>query len=351
MLIRRSLIRLAFVPFVAAALAAQSPKENGAAIDRWLESQVAEGFRGQVLLERDGEVVLDRAYGRADESKPVAATTSTLYYIGSLAKMFTSAVVLQLEKEGKLALGDTIDRHVDAVPNDKKGITIRQLLTHTSGAIGNHPDIFAKLDRDAFVRWFLATPLAGPAGKHSYSNVGYSLLAAIVERAGGEPFTAAVRRRVFEPAGMKDTFFVDDLGKNAERLAVGIGDSLKKTGADGNAAHYGGTWLRMGPGGIVSTARDLLQWEQALRAGKVLDADQYRAATTPYEDGAPWGLGWRLSRTTRKTPLHFHDGGMPGFNALFGRFPDEHAVIVVLSNRDEVAGKAGRRLAQDLFAK
>lgn len=175
------------------------------------------------------------------------------------------------------------------------------------------------------------------------------MLAAIVEKAGGEPFEAAVRRRVFVAAGMKDTFFLDEVGERADRLAVGGGASLAEHKTDGHAEHFGGTWLRLGPGGIVSTARDLLLWELALRAGKVLDAAQYRTATTPVAEGSPWGIGWRLSRTTRKTPLHFHDGGMPGFNALFGRFPDERAVVIVLCNRDEVAGAAGRRLAQDLF--
>jgi len=329
---------------------AQTPAKNADELDRWLESLVPKGFRGQVLLERDGEVALDRAYGPADEMSGTLATTNTLYYIGSLAKMFTSAVVLQLDAEGKLKLSDTIKQHLDQVPPDKAGITIHQLLSHTAGVVANHADPFSKLDRDEFIDWFLATPLEQPPGReHTYSNVGYSVLAAIIENVTGKSFQEAVRERVFAPAGMTDTFFLDEITAHLDRVAVGSGAEVKEYGLDGKPGSYGGTWLRIGPGGIVSTTGDLLKWEQALHAGKVLDATTYRVATTPYERGEPWGLGWRLSQTTRHTPLHYHDGGFPGFNALFARFPKENAVIIMLCNRDKAAERVGRRVIADFF--
>lgn len=329
---------------------AKGPKENADAIDRWLETTVPKGFRGQVLLERDGQVVLDRAYGVANEASGVAAKTDTLYYIGSLAKMFTSAVILQLKAQKKLKLSDPIGRHLDGVPRDKARVTIKQLLSHTSGAAANHPDPFSKLDRDSFIEWFLATPLEHrPGKKHQYSNVAYSVLAAIIERVDGGSFQDSVRRRVFVPAGMKDTFFLDEISPHLDRLAVGSGEKVIEHGLDGKVESYAGTWLRLGPGGIVSTARDLLKWDQALRAETVLDAAQYRLATTPNKPREPWGLGWRLSRTTRKTPLHYHDGGLPGFNSLFARFPYENAVVIILCNRDEAAGNVGKRVVKDFF--
>ena len=340
----------ASILFAAGEALAGGPKENADALDRWLETQVSGGFRGQVLLERDGLVALDRAYGVADEASGAKASTDTLYYIGSLAKMFTSAVVLQMEAEKKLKLSDPIGRHIDGVPRDKARITIKHLLNHTSGIVANHPDPFSKLDRNAFLKWFLATPLESkPGKKHGYSNVGYSVLAAMIERIDGGSFQESVRRRVFAPAGMNDTFFLDEITPHLDRVAVGSGEKVKKYGVDGRANSYGGTWLRLGPGGIVSTARDLFKWDQALRAGNVLDAAMYKVATTPYKRGEPWGLGWRLSRTTRKTPLHYHDGGLPGFNAMFARFPYENAVIVILCNRDEQAGKVGSRIVADFF--
>ncbi len=335
---------------VASSSFALGPKENANSLDRWLETRVPTGFRGQVLLEHNGVVALDRAYGVADEASGAPASTETLYYIGSLAKMFTSAVVLQLEAEGKLKLSGKLGRYLDNVPKDKAKITIKHLLSHTSGAVSNHPDPFSKLDREAFVEWFLATPPDHePGEQHQYSNVGYSLLAAIIERADGGSFQDSVRRRVFEPAGMKNTFFLDEIGPHVERVAVGSGSQVAKYKLDGRPESYGGSWLRIGPGGIVSTARDLLKWEQALRDKTVLNAKQYRRATKPYKPNQPWGLGWRLSRTTRSTPLHYHDGGLPGFNALFARYPKENAVIIILCNRDEAAGSVGKRISRDFF--
>lgn len=346
----RTLI-LATALLAPARLLAAGLRENAEAIDHWLESKVAEGFRGQVILERDGSVLLDRAYGLADESKGAPATTETLYYIGSLAKMFTSAVVLKLDAEGKLKLSGTLDRYSDDVPPDKAKITIRHLLSHRSGAVTNHPDPLSKMNAEAFVEWFMATPLDHEPGKqHQYSNVGYSLLAALIARVDGGSFQESVRRRVFQPAGMNSTFFLDEITPHLDRVAVGTGPTLAKYHVDGKPQSYGGTWLRLGPGGIVSTAGDLLLWEQALRQHTVLSKKQYRLATKPVRRDEPWGLGWRLSRTTRRTPLHYHDGGFPGFNALFARYPAENAVIIVLCNRDEAAGRAGKCLSRDFFA-
>lgn len=308
------------------------------------------GFRGQVILERDGVVALDHAYGIADGASGAAATPNTLYYIGSLAKMFTSAVVLQLDSEKRLSLSDSIAQHLDDVPDDKKSVTIRHLLTHTSGVVANHPDPFAKMGRDEFIAWFKTTSLLhAPGEKHSYSNVGYSLLAAIVETSVAVPFPQVIKQRVFVPAQMNDTWFVDELGTARDKLARGTGPKLAEYGLDGRPENYGGSWLRMGPGGIVSTTRDLLKWEHALRSHVVLDARQYALATAPSKPGEPWGMGWRLSRTTRQTPLHYHDGGLPGFHAVFARFPEERALIVILTNRDEGAAAVGRWIIADFF--
>lgn len=332
---------------------AGSPALNAAAIKRRLEDLTVKGeFVGQVLLERDGTVLLDGAFGLADvkAQPPQAASPETLYYIGSLAKMFTSTVVLQLETEGKLNLDDALVRHLEGVHADKAGITITQLLTHSSGLTANHPDPLTSLDREQFLRWAMATPLEFMSGeKQSYSNVGFSMLAAVIESAGGEPFQAAVRRRIFEPARMKDTYFLDDPMLDRARLARGGGPKLAEFKVDGDPFAYRGTWLRMGPGGIVSNARDLLKWEQAIRGGKVISPKQYALATSPSPASNAWGFGWRLSRTTRGTPLHFHDGGFPGFNAAFARFPKENAVVIVLCNRDELAGTNIRWIVADFF--
>ncbi|MHC5111502.1 MAG: serine hydrolase domain-containing protein [Planctomycetota bacterium] len=328
-----------------------TPDKNADALDRWLQSQVSGGFQGQVLLERDGKVALHRAYGLADDSKGIPATTDSLYYIGSLAKMFTSAVVLQLDAEKKLKLSHKLGRYLENVPEDKAGIKIVHLLSHTSGAVANHPDPLSKLEQEEFLTWFMSSqPAHKPGKKHQYSNVGYSVLAALVARVDGGSFQESIRRRILEPAGMNNTFFVDEIESLGDRAAIGTGPKLAEFHVDGRPQSYGGTWLRIGPGGIVSTAGDLLLWERALRNETILTRKQYKRATKPIKPHKPWGLGWRLSRTTRGTPLHYHDGSLPGFNSLFARYPEENAVIIVLCNRDDSAGPAGKRLSREFFA-
>ena len=93
----------------------------------------------------------------------------------------------------------------------------------------------------------------------------------------------------------------------------------------------------------------MLKWEKSLRDKTVLSTKQYRLATKPIKPNEPWGLGWQLSRTTRKTPLHYHKGGLPGFNSVFARYPKENAVIIVLCNRDGAAEGVGKRLSSDFF--
>lgn len=324
---------------------------NAASIDRRLRSEAeGGGFQGQVLLERGGTIALHQAYGVAGPASSAPATNETLYYIGSLAKMFTSNVVLQLESEGKLSLNDKIGKHLDGVPADKSSITVAQLLSHTSGLLANHPDPLARIDRATFLTWTMATRLESkPGERFLYSNVGYSVLAALVEKIGGEPFAAAVRRRVFAPASMNDTYFLDDPGLDAQRLARGNGPRVTEYKLDGDPLRFRGTWLRMGPGGIVSTTGDLLKWEQAVREGRVLTRGQYARVTSPSAVEKGYGMGWRLSKSVRGTPLHGHDGGFPGFNAFFARFPEEQAVIIILCNRDELAATTMRWLSPEFF--
>ncbi len=162
-----------------------SPDDLGGAIETRLEA--LEGFAGQVVVEYHGEVLVRRAFGEASEGRPAAPDTR--YYIGSVAKTMTSTVVLGLCERGVLELDGTIDAYLPEVPVDKRAITVRQLLAHRSGMVANHEDPLAELDREAFEIWALAQPLGtAPGTAFSYSNVGYSLLAAIVDRVCEESF-------------------------------------------------------------------------------------------------------------------------------------------------------------------
>ncbi len=319
----------------------EQPASLGESIEARLEA--LEGFEGQAIVEGDGEIILRRAFGEAREGVP--ATMETRYYIGSVAKTITSSVVLGLCEEGVLELDAPIDVYLPDVPEDKKAITIRHLLAHRSGMVANHEDPLAELDREAFERWALAQPIdSEPGTAFSYSNVGYSLLAAIVERVSGEAFETVVRERVFVPAGMTSARFISGPGVDAETWAIGSGPQAEEFGFSGDLTDLPTTWLRLGPGGIVCTADDLLAFDHALAAGKILGKEMLFEATSP-SGGKDWGLGWRLATSRRDTRVQWHNGGFPGFGAEFFRLVDDGYTIIVVSNREGMSERARNAIA------
>ena len=325
----------------AAGQKADSPTDLGGAIEARLEA--LEGFAGQVIVERDGEILIRRAFGEAAEGR--TASMETRYYIGSVAKTMTSAVVLGLCEEGVLELDATIDAYLADVPEDKQAITIRHLLAHRSGTVANHEDPLAELDRNAFELWALAQPLATePGAAFAYSNVGYSLLAAIVDRVSDESFQRVVKTRVFERAGMHSARFITDPTLDRELLAIGRGPQATEFGFSGDLTELAPTWLRFGPGGIVCTADDLLAFDHALASGKILGDEMLAEATSPSGE-KDWGLGWRLSISRRDTRVQWHNGGFPGFGAEFFRLVDDGVTLVVVSNREGMSERARNAVA------
>ena len=159
-----------------------------------------------VGVDGPGFAPVRRAYGLAELEHRVPATVDTIYEAGSVAKQFTAAAVLKLEEAGKLSVGDPIARYFDGVPADKAAITIHHLLSHQAGFPGAIGDDRDRVGRDEFVRQALATPLLfAPGTGYEYSNVGFSLAAAIVEKVAGTSYEAFAREALWLPAGMRDT--------------------------------------------------------------------------------------------------------------------------------------------------
>ncbi|HEX3109741.1 MAG TPA: serine hydrolase domain-containing protein, partial [Thermoanaerobaculia bacterium] len=177
-------------------------------IDGYLSSLTSKGFAGAVLLEDKGEVLLDKGYGAADRTSGRPVTTATGFDIGSLVKPFTAAAILKLESRGKLRRSDPISRFFPSAPPDKAHITVQQLLEHTSGLpdivdavskpVTYTPDFdYEPVSRDEIVRRAMnAKLLSVPGAKSLYSNLGYSLLGAIVEIPSGEPYEQFVRETI-----------------------------------------------------------------------------------------------------------------------------------------------------------
>lgn len=239
-------------------------------IDSVLEAKAAEGMNGVMLIRSRDSVLLHEAYGFRDRESGEPMRTGVGFDIGSLVKPITTVAVLRLEEMGLLSLSDTLGRFFDAPP-DKSGITVRQLLAHTSGM----PDIFGP-DYDVVTReWVLEqameADLLGPPGEEErYSNAGFSLLAMIIEDVSGRPYEAFVREHALEPAGAEGIGYAL-AGWEKEELAVGYrGEERWGTPLDHAWADDGPGWNLRGNGGMLGAAEQMARWYEALFDGEIL---------------------------------------------------------------------------------
>jgi CubicO group peptidase (beta-lactamase class C family) len=316
-----------------------------ARIDSFMTAVAEYGMAGTLLVERDGKVILHKGYGRLDRDKGTAATTRTPYLLGSLSKQFTAAAIYKLEAQGKLHLADSLGHWFPEAPGDKRGITVDQLVHHTSGLpYLPHGDLYDSLSKDSVLRETLATPLDfAPGARYAYSSPGYSLLAALVERASGSRFDDYVRRELFQPAGMTETGFADeasrwDAGKRTPSYSSGDPDPDPPLYPAPFASRI------TGAGSVVSTCADLWKWEQALRSGRILNAATTKKLFTPgpaVGTNASYAGGWVVARSQRNTTVIMHAGDIGGFNTDMRRLVDEGATIIFLSNTRD-AGRGYR---------
>ena len=357
----RSSFVLLLAPFLAAHGQAVAPR-----LDAYLSARAEIGqFNGTVLVAQGGRILLEKGYGLADVANRVPATASTRYEIASISKMFTVAAILRLQEAGRLSTSDPICRYVERCPDAWREITIAQLVHHTSGI----PDYESVLDPEtpAYLDYMLQSnsaqrileqartqPLDFPPGtKYSYSNTGYNLLADIIERVTQHPFRAFVRERVLAPAGLSGMAFVSR-ESIIPRLASGY-----RRAVDALPVLIGGITLDEhtlrpqpvlpldgphGDGALVSDARSLWQWTEALADSTALAPASIRELMTPAPNGyaGGWIIGERFKRRTAS-----HSGWLPGYVSLIEWYPESRTTIVVLSN---VEGTRTARVMRDLAA-
>lgn len=301
----------------------------GKALDAAVQKQMDGKFWGSVLVAKDGKVLLAKGYGNADYAK-VPNGPRTLFEIASASKMFTAVAILKLEMQGKLALTDPISKFFKGVPDDKKGITVHHLVTHTSGfTVEALLPYQSPHTADEFVALAMKESLTSKIGeKFAYSNPGYALLGVIIEKASGQKMEKYIHENVFDAAGMQDSGFVQEKALSRERAST---RQDKDTGkAFGLATEWGWGWGYKGMGGMVTTTYDLFRFDRAMRAGKVLSPEAQKKQTTPEKDG--YGCGCLVQTTDRGTTKMGHSGSVAGFLTAFTRWIEDDAVVIVLTN-------------------
>ena len=294
---------------------------------------------------RNGRIIKAQGYGFADLQSNSRATSKTVYEIGSMTKQFTAVALMMLVEEGKIGLEDNLSQYFPEAPESWNRITIRHLLTHTSGiqnhvAVPDYMDIFKTSvsgkespTRAELLREFYKLPLEfAPGETWAYDNTGYYLLGIIIEKASGKSYWQFLEEKIFEPLDMNST-------RNTETRRL----------VPNRAAGYGWTengwenrpvlapFVGFSAGSLLSTVEDLAKWDTALDGEKLLKRSSLEQMWTPAgtSDGEPaafdYGFGWFIEKYRGRRNI-LHSGGTPGFSSVMHRFADDRLTIIILTN-------------------
>ena len=305
-------------------------------IDAWMREYTGRVPGASVLVLKDGATAFQRSYGMADLEAGLATSPGTNYRLASISKQFTATCVLLLAEDGALSVDDPLRRWLPSLPASTGDITLRHLLSHTSGVV-DYEDLVpadqSRQLRDADVLRLLERedrPYFPAGSAYRYSNSGYALLALVVERASGQRFPAFLQARIFTPLGMTATLAREDEGPAVRDRAFGY----RPVDGQWQRSDQSTTSAVLGDGGIYSSLEDLARWDAALYDGRLLSATSRALAfspstATPEADVAHYGFGWRLQGA-----MQWHSGESIGFRNVLLRFPAQRLTVIVLTNRD-----------------
>lgn len=296
-------------------------------------------FSGSVLVGRQGQVLLSQGYGLADRERKIPNTPQTRYRLGSVTKQFTAMGILILEKQSQLKLTDLICKYIPDCPPAWGAITIRHLLTHSSG-IPN----FTEFADYPGTRALPSTPLQTiarfkdmpldftPGGKFKYSNSGYIVLGYILEQASGQTYEDFLKQFIFTPLNLHDTGY----DHNSNGLAIGYPGRYSTQPAD-----FIDMSIPYAAGGLYSSVEDLYRWEQSLSTEQLVPKaflDEMFAPQVAIPDsGYAYGYGWVIGKDPSGRSSIEHDGGIEGFTTLLTRYPADQVTIIILSNQQDTS--------------
>ncbi|MGB3343123.1 MAG: serine hydrolase [Aequorivita sp.] len=319
-------------------------QKNTNQITERIETYITElekvGFSGTVLIELDGKKVISKGYGYRNLELKERNTTNTIFGIGSLTKQFTSSAILKLEMQGKLTTSDTITKYFQNVPVDKSTITIHDLLRHQSGLQSNLVGDYDSISETDFLDTLMKSPLRFKTGTDfSYSNIGYSLLAIIIEKVSGQTYEQYLYENLWKPAGMETTGYSRPKFDTV-LVAIGYGKNDTVWGKPTSKNWNGNEpYLNLkGNGGILSTTEDLYKWNKALMTDNILSKEAkqklYHPKLRPNEENdSYYAYGWDVHKTARNTSRVWHNGSNNIFYADFMRFIDEKTTLIFMSNK------------------
>jgi D-alanyl-D-alanine carboxypeptidase len=349
------------IPVIALCLASAAPyarsqtaQSNLSSIDDYLQSAMQKNHVPgiSVAVVHDGKVVMARGYGLANVELSVPATENTVYQIASVTKTFTATAINMLVDEDKLKLDDKIVARLPDLPAAWKEVTVRQLLSHTSGIKSYtsvkdfHKTARKDYDRREIIDLVAKDPLEfAPGEKWNYSNTGYFLLGLLIEKVTGKSFGDFLADRIFKPLEMTHTR-VNDLQTVIPNRAQGY----TWNGKELRNGEYVSPTQPFAAGMLVSTVSDLVKWDAALDSERLLKKSSLERMWTPAAlakgEPAKYGFGWEIGTVNGHRRLS-HGGGIPGFTSQLARFVDDKLTVIVLSNSDQCnAGALAQGIAR-----
>jgi len=289
-----------------------------------------------IAVIKNGQLLKADGYGLADDERRTPARTDTVYKIGSVSKQFIATGIILLVRDGRVGLDDPISKYIDGAPAAWRPITVRHLLTHTSGLPDYTTSTFdyrKDYTEDELARFAFAQKTEFPAGSRwNYSNTGYALLGFIVHKVSGQFYGDVLADRVFKPLGMTTARIIDEADVIPNRAA---GYQL----VDGQLKNQ--DWVApklntTADGSLYLSLRDLLVWNAAVKRRAILKPQSWQAILTPVrlQSGKtyPYGMGWSIDTRNGRALLN-HGGAWQGFKAYIGRYVDDKMTVILFANQ------------------
>lgn len=302
-----------------------------------------------------GRLLHVQSYGMANVELRVPVSDSTVFEIGSISKQFVATAMMLLVEEGRVGLDDGIQEYLHDLPSEWLGVTVRQLMTHTSG-IPDYEEIQTyeayrfRFTPEQIIREAHSRPMDfAPGTGWYYSNTGFFLLSLIVERVEGRPLGQILRSRIFEPLGMNQTRLADPEDIILHRASGYWVDRMGVELMNRDATQTSST---LGAGGIASSVHDMAKWDEALNGNRILSEESKSAmwaqTVLPNGDSTGYGFGWSVGEY-RGHPAVGHGGQVAGFVADFRRLPGQELAFIVFANRYRVSSGRIRDIVADVF--